>query len=123
MCLGDLLKRRLKNSTVEKLVHDRIYADWCEQQGERNVTEWLGQVTEWEKDPSKPSPYTVPTSGKTCMPYIALVLIGYAGMSEAVVKKMLLEEDTELDTVMEQDGDQVTAAAMLITLLNAEDQQ
>ena len=58
------MKRRLKDSTVEKLVQDRVYTEFCEQLQPENVAAWLEQVTEWEKDTTKPSPYHIPTSGQ-----------------------------------------------------------
>ena len=45
-------------------------------------------------------------------------------MTEAEVKKQLLEEEPAVDTMTEDDGGhQVTAVAMLISLLKVEDQQ
>ena len=121
------MKRKLKDSTVEKLVQDRIYMEFCKQLQAENVAAWLRQVTEWEKDTSKPSPYQIPSSGKLYH-YLAYVicLLNFAskGMTEAEVKKQLLEEDSGVDAMTDNDNDQhVTAAAMLVALLNLDDHQ
>lgn len=45
-------------------------------------------------------------------------------MSEAAIRTQLLEEDdADMDITADNDGDSVTAAAMLIDLLKLEDQQ
>ena len=62
--IGTYLRKRLKNASVEKIVLDRIFDDFCEQLQPANVTAWTEQVTTWEKDTSLPSPYQVPTNGK-----------------------------------------------------------
>ncbi|KAI0703791.1 hypothetical protein BC835DRAFT_1230192, partial [Cytidiella melzeri] len=105
--IGPTLKRRLKDASIEKVAQDRIYDDFRHHLQAENVRTWTDAVLAWEKDPTLPSPYCIPSSGIT----------------EAEVKARLLEEDAE---AAEEDGpnaDQVSPAAMLIALFDMEEQQ
>lgn len=118
------LKRRLKDSTVERLVLERIYEDFCESLQANNVAKWLGEVTQWEDDTTKPSPYHIPSSGQWYQLSNHTLSDRRTGLTEAEVKKQLLEDNSDVNTMDNDGGDhQVTAAAMLVALLNVEDQQ
>ncbi|KAI0691764.1 hypothetical protein BC835DRAFT_1256150, partial [Cytidiella melzeri] len=101
------IRRKLKDAGVEKVVHDKIYIDFCEQLQHENVALWTQQVIEWEKDTKLPSPYHIPSSGVT----------------EAEVKAQLLEDDGEVGAEACPSGKHVTAVAMMISLFDMEQQK
>lgn len=73
----------MKDASVEKVALDRIYDDFCEQLQPENVVVWIQQVVAWEKDPSLPSPYHIPSDGEhtnsICLPALILLYIRHDG--------------------------------------------
>lgn len=120
--------RRLKNSSIEKIVQDRIYDDFCGQLQPENLTAWIAQAVTWEKDPSLPSPYHIPSDGRHCEFLMITFQLGltyqYTGMTEAEVKAQLLEDEEtgQLDGEVTR-GTQVTATTVLIAMFDMEEQQ
>ena len=59
-----MLRKRLKDASVEKIAQDRIFDDFCDQLLPENLATWTREVTAWEKDTTLPSPYHIPAGSK-----------------------------------------------------------
>lgn len=104
---GDLLQRQHKEAVKDSAIQDAIFAEFTERLRDENVVAWIAAADAYAKDPSQPDPYYREVDGLT----------------EADIRLQLAEEDDRAVDDGQLSLHEVTPAAMLIEMLDIEEQQ
>lgn len=106
-CVGDLLHRQHTEATRESGVQDIIFAEFSERLQDDNVSAWIEAADAFDEDPALPDPYYRESTGLT----------------EADIRLQLAEEDDQAAEDGTLSLHEVTPAALIVELLEIEDQQ
>ncbi|KAF7797869.1 hypothetical protein EIP86_009075, partial [Pleurotus ostreatoroseus] len=105
--LGQLLYRQYNDAVKESASQFAVFTEFTERLQDENVASWIAEAEVYERDPSAPDPYYRETTG----------------LSEADIRLQLAEEDDRAAEEGSISLHEVTPAAMLLELLEIEDQQ
>ncbi|GJF00428.1 hypothetical protein PsYK624_167160 [Phanerochaete sordida] len=105
--MGSSLAKKHVEAIEDAVKHEDIYTAFKEKLEPENVSAWIAMAVAYEKDPKQPDPYFRVSKG----------------LSEADIKLQLAEEDDSAPDGVVAVGQAITVSAVLIELLELEDQQ